>query len=862
MENAKLINHSIPDVQFGTRMHGFAIVSAIESDLRELIRRTLGEVNAKDAMPRDVFEATKRRLEADKPDDWYQDEEPLAGLLIYADFLDTAKILSSNRNVLSAQQSDALSKAVPLLEKASPVRNRVCHSRPLEEDDFRVLVDTAEGLRLTGLSNWHLLRSCLEKLRDDPSWAMSLKIPRFWAAAVRSTIHNNIPLPEFDETGFLGRDEDRKALMAHLLGAFPMICIVGDGGFGKTALALRVLYDLIDQVDRGLSCPFDAIIWVSLKVRALTTAGIREIDTAIKDSVGLFAEIASELGAPINEDLTPPEVLAEISGYLKSFKVLLAIDNCESLPVADVTQFFQEIPIGSKVLLTSRTGLNIGALDYRIDSLASTPAQRLFRKYAKLLNVQDLLRLPNRDVAHLVKALYYNPLFIKWFIGSVAGGVTVESLLSKRSSGRQEFLRFCFESQFESLGPLERGIVQVLQIAGRRLTRTQIFLALELAQIEEVGLNLDLALRRLVVSGVLRHEAAGFAEIEAGRYSSYFLGEAALDYLQGCAQPDPRLFKRIREWLSKVQKTSERDKSQLEQYKYLQTAIHARGKDQELVGTILKHAMNSARAGSIEEAKTRVAKAEEYLPEFSEIYRIGAFISTLAEDPYGADQYYQRALLVDPSSVISKYSYALFLMSPMANDLERAADLLKSVLVKDPAAVPVMAALGRCLTRLGQYQEAVSLLEACLQHSDPNNIQQIEQNSKHLSGAYTRWAQSLLVRSDSKSFSKLIEKALAPLETCALKGLWNDHLHYQLSVVGKIGLEGAVRNNSPELIDVIASSVRGNWYCSNQPLQLLDQLEDAFRAFGSRESITELEKLLKSSGAEPKSYEYKASFEI
>lgn len=59
-----------------------------------------------------------------------------------------------------------------------------------------------------------------------------------------------------------------------------MLGILGDGGISKTALAVKIAYDLVDMGDK---CHFELIIWTSAKTTMLTSKGIEDIYAAITD---------------------------------------------------------------------------------------------------------------------------------------------------------------------------------------------------------------------------------------------------------------------------------------------------------------------------------------------------------------------------------------------------------------------------------------------------------------------------------------------------------------------------------------------------------------------------------------------------
>src|SRR4029077_2377209 len=157
-------------------------------------------------------------------------------------------------------------------------------------------------------------------------YVLSLVIPSFWSVDF-STIPHNLPLPEFDDTGFLGRDKDRKEVTRLLLSPHPVVTVVGEGGLGKTALTLRCLYDLL-ELKAG---KYDAIIWASLKTKMLTSVGVEEIKDCIASTLGLVQNVAAALGAPVIQTETVEGLLEEIKDYMSHLKIILAIDNLETI---------------------------------------------------------------------------------------------------------------------------------------------------------------------------------------------------------------------------------------------------------------------------------------------------------------------------------------------------------------------------------------------------------------------------------------------------------------------------------------------------------------------------------------------------
>ena len=222
----------------------------------------------------------------------------------YTDFTDAVHILNSHRTILPSDYSEHLKAVTPRLEELAPIRNRVAHSRPLQYADHPKTFACIDLLLQDADRFWPSLHSVATRIKNDPSFVLGVTIPTSYEDA--SERSHNLPIPDFDDTGFVGRNEQAKQLVSLCLGPYPVITIVGDGGLGKTALAQRVAYDLLDHPDH----PFEAIVWSSSKTTRVTDSDIEEIEGAIKTSLGMLTMVHEELAGVASEK--PVEEILEL----------------------------------------------------------------------------------------------------------------------------------------------------------------------------------------------------------------------------------------------------------------------------------------------------------------------------------------------------------------------------------------------------------------------------------------------------------------------------------------------------------------------------------------------------------------------
>jgi LuxR family glucitol operon transcriptional activator len=277
------------------RLTLFALISAFESDARSLIGTSLlpnhtyaelfGDLPAAQALERMKLSA-----------DLVVDDQDGVALLDFFDVGDYIKCLHKHNNEISKGTQGLLKTKARMLEAIVPIRNRVMHGRPLDFDDLPAMKSISQILKDSDTFYWSETREVLRQLRADPSYA--LRYEDGYTVENIDKIFHNLPSPDFDDTGFVGRNEQIQRLKKALASNYPAITILGDGGLGKTSLALKVLYDTMDE----LSERFDAIIWTTAKTSLLTPNEIVQIEGAIKDSLGIFQNAATVIGAAITDE--------------------------------------------------------------------------------------------------------------------------------------------------------------------------------------------------------------------------------------------------------------------------------------------------------------------------------------------------------------------------------------------------------------------------------------------------------------------------------------------------------------------------------------------------------------------------------
>ncbi|MGF6311912.1 LuxR family glucitol operon transcriptional activator [Bradyrhizobium sp. i1.8.4] len=664
------------------RLTMYALISALERDLRDFLTLHVAPlVDPNKLLPKQMMDKATERFGKENADTVPDFED----LLDYLDLGEEIQAIRTHDRLLDDVTRTYIKKYYLGLEGLIPIRNRVMHTRPLEFDDLPRVSDLASELVKSHRALWANLRTTRRELDRDPEFAASLTIPDTPDESTK--LLHNLPQVEFDDTGFVGREKELGELKRALTGSYPVVTVVGEGGLGKTALALKACYDLLDDEEARL----DAIVWTTAKATKLTLTEMQVIEGAISSSLGIIESATALLGRQ-----TETSAMDDLLTHLRNNRILLVIDNLETVIDQNIRNLVRQVPPGSRILFTTRIGL--GAFDFPVplSPLASKEAAFYFRRTARVWGVNDLASATPKVVDGYCEKLQHNPLFIKWFIQSVRSGRRPTVLTSDPTV----LLQFCLQNVFNSLSADSRTVASTLaSVNGSQSVASLAFYT------DLDSLTIQSALSVLVTSNLLSVERGRSSEDE----DRYTLSALARMYIQKFIRPPLEEQKKLISKQNALRSAQEEFSSQAGADIFDMKNVFVRDKDDYIVAKILTRALECVFRKDCTEAETQIQRANDLSPNYFEVHRVKARLHIEQEDYFSAETEYEAAISLAPQRAPLRLWYAGFL-SWQLGDQERAlAQLLKAEeLAPNSAYVKIECA------RVFQYQRKFSEADARL----------------------------------------------------------------------------------------------------------------------------------------------------
>ncbi len=657
-------------LNLGTRVEMFAICASIEYDIKSFICKATSSIDFTQEM-RDKAKSRTSILDSDED------------ILNQLDLGDYVTIITSSPYTYGIN-NDKSTELQRYFNGIIPVRNRVMHTKPLELGDRAILIEVMETVadNIPWIS-WEELKSTKIILEEDSSKLFTKKY--IGIKDYNPKVFHNLPLPEFDDTGFVGRKKDIKEISELILNKKnQVISVVGNGGMGKTSTVIKILYDLIENPEN----PYEAIIWITLKTKTLSGGEFIEIRDSIRDMSQILKKSGEVMQLP--ESDTPMKSVLE---FMEVFKVLLVLDNLETVNTGDVNEFIRKVPENSKVLITSRLGIGEFEVRQKIEGLTRNDAITYYRELSKYYGL-DLHKQPDDAIYEIANGdLYNNPLSIKWYISGIYAGTSAKQMLAHKD----ELIDFCISNIYDKLSEVSRRILQLFLLEKSKLTYGLIDY-----YINEPELVIRNSINELLSTYMIQASSG-----------EYVMNDMSREYISAKYPPSNDFVKEIMQKRKLLKDILQQVKVYVEQAPFNPNTIvfSFNDVDQQLATYHLRAALQYGKDKNWSECQNSLEKAASIEPDFYEVYKTKAFLEAEKGELYSAMNNYDIALAKctsDKERAIVYYLYSVFNTVKM-QDTDSALEYILRAEQFAPDSYEIKLEKVRVYTFLGKYDEAEQL---------------------------------------------------------------------------------------------------------------------------------------------------------
>jgi LuxR family glucitol operon transcriptional activator len=251
------------------------------------------------------------------------------------------------------------------------------------------------------------------------------------------SILHNLPPRQFRE--LVGRKNELDTIMQRLEPGFRdyLIPIEGLGGVGKSSLALEVGWRCVETYDpQAKERHFDAVIWTSAKKLDLTPNGLRTQKPMISNMHDIYSAIIRVLNYPAIATVTATERAETIAkAFQQAGRVLLIIDNLETVEDPEVIEFLHNLPQPAKAIMTMRWHEDM-PFPIRLKKLEEEEVRQLLQQESAR---QDLILTP-KQLETLVEMTGGLPLAATFNLGMMATKGWSPARLKERTPETQQDL--------------------------------------------------------------------------------------------------------------------------------------------------------------------------------------------------------------------------------------------------------------------------------------------------------------------------------------------------------------------------------------------------------------------------------------
>ena len=261
---------------------------------------------------------------------------------------------------------------------------------------------------------------------------------------------NNLP----SRREFIGRVAEKEQVIEGLLSRWPIISIEGMGGVGKTTLAIEIGFDCLPGGDANLEEPFEACVFVSAKDRKIF----------LNDLLDTIARVLNR--HLILQEIVLRDKAEQVNQLLRNQKVLIIVDNFETVTDEELIHYLECIPEPSKVLITSRYRQLRRVWDVPLKGLSRDKSLELIRLHARRLHLDTLAKASDEELLPLVDVTGGNPYAIETSLGFLKyGGMAFNTLVNALYEVRhdvEQIFDYIFGKAWSVLGRDARRVLLIM----------------------------------------------------------------------------------------------------------------------------------------------------------------------------------------------------------------------------------------------------------------------------------------------------------------------------------------------------------------------------------------------------------------
>ncbi len=504
----------------------------------------------------------------------------------------------------------------------------------------------------------------------------------------RHSVFSNVPVRQ--TSTFEGRSKELSALIEWMNEPEDSkFCLIfGDGGIGKTTLALEFLNRILDGDEVLTAKPPSIICYYSAKMTRWTDQGVvhlQGISDAMEDCV---RELLYCLTPVLNKDYFKLSGTALIDRVASEFAqqgfkradILLVLDNTETLATspAEVEEFSAFLKqIGKRlgrVLITSRRREFVAFEPLQISALSDPESASLMRRLADEYNVVAIKQAGEATLRKAAKQLANKPLLIDTLVkylarSSIGIDEAIEQVFRKTND---QLLEFLYDDAWLRINELQQDVFLVLVSAAVPLNSHSVADTCALVGIQHVEFQKGL-------------DETYFATVTdyGDRYELQIVGLAA------------RFFQ------NQLKKRSDADRRRIGDF--------ARKVDAKATG---RYRIDQNYR------QDRVAEA------FRSQYAKAAKIATEQGDLKAAEENFKWATEEEPMNAALHDRFAWFLLNRRQRP-DDARELADKAVKLDPHNADASLTLALCLYRLGNLRDGDEQIEAAMKKGKPRGLCQL-----------------------------------------------------------------------------------------------------------------------------------------